>query len=154
MLSPEGQVVVRAAGFIDLDVGIREPEACVGCTAQYLEATRNARRLSLDLRFRHGLNVLDSRATRDVERLVAFLHTHPGRRVRLVGFSDAGGTAELNAQLSKQRAKVVAAELEARGVHPSVVVGLGAQMPVGSNDTPEGRQRNRRVEVWLETEGA
>jgi phosphate transport system substrate-binding protein len=43
----------------------------------------------------------------------------------------------------------VADRLEAYGVHAAVIQGLGDQMPVASNDTPAGRDRNRRVEVWV-----
>ncbi len=52
-------------------------------------------------------------------------------------------------QLSRERAKVVADRLTAYGVTPDVVESFGEAMPVASNDTPLGRDRNRRVEVWL-----
>jgi phosphate binding protein len=150
-LSAEGQSVVRDAGFVDLGVGIREASDCAACTPGYAHAVAGARRLSLDFRFRPGLDQLDSRATRDLDRLVVFLRAHPGGRLRLFGFSDAAGEATTNLLLSQQRARVIGDELEARGAKPAVVAGFGAEMPVASNDTPEGRERNRRVEVWLES---
>lgn len=150
-LSADGQAVVRAAGFVDLGVGIRDASDCAGCTAGHARAVAGARRLSLDFRFRPGLDLLDSRATRDIDRLVVFLRAHPGARLRLFGFSDAAGDATTNLLLSQQRARVIADELDARGVKPAVVAGFGAEMPVATNETAEGRERNRRVEVWLES---
>jgi phosphate transport system substrate-binding protein len=42
-------------------------------------------------------------------------------------------------------------EFERRGLKPSVVVGFGSDLPVASNDTDDGRDKNRRVEVWLKS---
>ncbi len=43
----------------------------------------------------------------------------------------------------------VARELETRGVHPALVEGYGAARPVAANTDDGGRERNRRVEIWL-----
>jgi phosphate transport system substrate-binding protein len=69
--------------------------------------------------------------------------------VGLVGFSDSAGSSESNETLSRDRAKVVEGELKSRGVNAAVVDGFGEAMPVASNGTPQGREHNRRVEVWL-----
>ena len=151
-LSSDGQKVVRDAGFVDLDVSLQDPGPCVGrCPGRYAELTRDAKRLSLDFRFRTGREELDSRATRDFDRLLGFLRGRPGR-LRLIGFSDGSGNAAGNVALSLARARTIAAELDARGVHPDQVAGLGGEMPVASNDDEAGRERNRRVEVWLTNE--
>jgi len=55
----------------------------------------------------------------------------------------------VNDALSKTRATAVAQQFEQRGVNASAVVGLGSQLPVASNETAEGREKNRRVEIWL-----
>ena len=57
--------------------------------------------------------------------------------------------SELDSKVSRDRAKSLADRLEAYGVHAAVIEGLGDQMPVASNDTPAGRDHNRRVEVWV-----
>ena len=69
----------------------------------------------------------------------------------LCGFADSIGTSEANQALSVNRANVVADEFRLRGIVPVVVTGFGAANPVASNKTEEGRQKNRRVEVWLRT---
>ena len=72
-----------------------------------------------------------------------------GRSALLFGFSDATGSRGDNMVLSQQRADIVASQLLARGLHVVLQRGLGPDMPVADDATEEGRERNRRVEVWL-----
>jgi PiT family inorganic phosphate transporter len=149
-LSSEGQTLVAAAGFVNLAaVAAADTGACAGCTPEYLGTTSGARRLSLNFRFRPGSSDLDSRGQRDVARLVAVLHSQRDPQVELLGFSDNQGGGDSNVQISRERAQRVAQSLEGYGVHPSIIQGLGAQMPIASNDSVGGRERNRRVEVWI-----
>jgi phosphate transport system substrate-binding protein len=149
-LSPEGQSVVRASGFVDLNVQAIEPRPCdARCSPRYAMLTRSARRLSLDFRFHAAHAGLDSRGLRDIDRLITFLHQVPDAKLMLLGFSDSRGTYAQNQALSHERAKKVEEELAARGVHVALVDALGQEMPLSSNGTDPGRERNRRVEVWL-----
>jgi phosphate transport system substrate-binding protein len=43
----------------------------------------------------------------------------------------------------------VRSALESEGIRPAVVEGFGEELPVADNATPEGREKNRRVEIWL-----
>jgi phosphate transport system substrate-binding protein len=155
VLSSDGQAVVGRVGFVDLELAVKEPEPCGrGCTAAYARATAHARRLSVNFRFRAGSDQLDSRALRDIDRLVTFLHTRAkdvagAGDVRLLGFSDASDDGRLNQRTSLSLARAVADELAVRGVGAGTVMGFGAKMPVASNADDAGRERNRRVEVWL-----
>jgi phosphate transport system substrate-binding protein len=84
----------------------------------------------------------------DLTRVVTFvtdLH-YSGDNLVLLGFDDA---KEAAANLSKARADAVAQQFEQHGVKAGTVMGFGSQIAVASNDTPEGRQKNRRVEIWL-----
>jgi phosphate transport system substrate-binding protein len=151
-LSPAGQAVVRDAGFIDLTVALRDGEPCdTRCPRAYAALIAHAQRLSLDFRFRSGSDEVDSRATRDLDRVVQFLRDYPGAKLLLLGFSDAAGATSGNVRLSQHRAATIARELELRGVHAQRVESFGAAMPVAPNASEADRQRNRRVEVWLET---
>jgi phosphate transport system substrate-binding protein len=96
-----------------------------------------------------GSSELDSKGQRDVGRVAAAVRAQRHAAVVLLGFADPQGGADANKQVSLDRAKSVAERLEAYGVHAAVIEGLGDQMPVASNDTPAGRDRNRRVEVWV-----
>lgn len=71
--------------------------------------------------------------------------------VDVIGHTDSTGRAEYNQGLSERRAGSVAAYLESREVlHARLVVtGMGQDVPVASNDTPDGRALNRRVEIVL-----
>jgi outer membrane protein OmpA-like peptidoglycan-associated protein len=47
------------------------------------------------------------------------------------------------------QAKIVESQLSLRGIKLAVVRGYGSELPVATNDTSEGRERNRRVEIWI-----
>jgi phosphate transport system substrate-binding protein len=67
----------------------------------------------------------------------------------LIGFADAQGEEASNLALSRERAQSVASALAARGIAVPVVRWFGEEQPVGDNSTVAGRERNRRVEVWV-----
>lgn len=73
----------------------------------------------------------------------------PSARVTLNGYTDNSGTEGINIPLSAQRAGVVADFLVSHGVATDHITtkGLGSTNPVASNDTAEGRAKNRRVEI-------
>jgi outer membrane protein OmpA-like peptidoglycan-associated protein len=75
----------------------------------------------------------------------------PNMRVRIVGHTDSTGSDAVNNPLSLDRAQAVRDYIAARGVAPSRVetAGHGEREPVASNDTEDGRARNRRVEIFL-----
>jgi outer membrane protein OmpA-like peptidoglycan-associated protein len=72
--------------------------------------------------------------------------------VDVEGHTDSVGADDYNLQLSQQRAGTVAGYLRTRGVNDKriVAVGAGENEPVASNDSPDGRQQNRRVELKLQ----
>lgn len=71
--------------------------------------------------------------------------------VDVFGFTDSTGSAQHNFDLSQRRALSVANYLEGQGVDARrfAVTGFGAERPIASNATPEGRAQNRRVEIQL-----
>jgi outer membrane protein OmpA-like peptidoglycan-associated protein len=71
--------------------------------------------------------------------------------VEVAGHTDSTGSAQHNQALSERRADSVAAYLRSRGVSNDrlIAVGGGENYPVASNDTPAGRQLNRRVEITI-----
>lgn len=148
-LSRHAQEVVTRSQFIDLGLFTQQARCSALCSPRYAAAIANAERVSMDFRFRTGSTEPDSRAGRDLDRLVALLAERVQDSVLLFGFSDSVGNASANSKLSTERAKAIARELAMRGVLASLVTGFGAEMPVASNEADMGRQRNRRVEVWL-----
>ncbi len=91
----------------------------------------------------------------DLAALAANLQRYPNTVVEVVGHTDNTGEASYNQDLSARRAQSVAAELFANGIPPSRVAtfGRGEDQPVASNLTPEGRQQNRRVEIFIRPVG-
>lgn len=79
------------------------------------------------------------------------LKKYPDTNLVIEGHTDSSGSDEYNMNLSKQRAQSVANFLSGLGVSSSrfTIVGYGESKPVASNDTTEGKQLNRRVEISI-----
>lgn len=149
-LSDAGQDVVKQIGFVSQNPYTQKVADDANWPADYRQLVNGTERLSFDFRFESGTGNPDTKARRDLGRLVDYLgRTGRGRAVLLAGFADGIGASAANQQLSLDRAKVIAAALQARGIDVLEVKGFGSAIPVASNDTPAGRERNRRVEVWL-----
>jgi len=71
--------------------------------------------------------------------------------VEVAGHTDSTGAAQYNQELSERRAQSVAAYLQSRKVNGErlMIVGGGESYPIASNDSPAGRQLNRRVEITI-----
>lgn len=148
-LSDAGQRVVAETGFVSQTPRAEKVRSEPFQPSAYRRLTADAERLSLNFRFESGSDALDSKSVRDLDRLVHWLVSNPSRQVVLLGFTDASGDAKRNDALSLQRARRVADELRTRGIQPAQILGLGQAMPVATNASDDGRNRNRRVEVWL-----
>lgn len=149
--SPRGQEVVAKNGFIAQKVQAVHVDPHAGMPPSYLQLAREANRLSVNFRFQEGSALLDNKALRDVERVLAYLRDKGKleNSVVLVGFGDPKQDSERSALLSKLRAMAVRRELAKAGVTFREITGLGDALPVAANSGEEGRIKNRRVEVWV-----
>jgi outer membrane protein OmpA-like peptidoglycan-associated protein len=95
---------------------------------------------------------LSAVAKAHLDQVAAYLTDHPQVRLTVRGHSDNSGTDEINWALSKQRAVAVVAYLVHRHVAADRLrpAAFAATSPVASNDTPDGRAANRRVEFAIE----
>jgi len=86
-----------------------------------------------------------------LDSIAAFLRIESKASVNVLGHTDNSGKEDYNLTLSSQRAEVVAEFLLDRGVDSERVnfIGKGSSQPVLPNDTPEGRRKNRRVEILI-----
>ena len=103
-----------------------------------------------DLVFASGSSALAAGRYGSLAGLAAWLEADAQGQIILVGHTDASGTLEGNVKLSKLRAESVRQELlHSYKVAPEQVQaeGIGFLSPRASNLTPEGRDKNRRVEV-------
>ena len=85
-----------------------------------------------------------------LEEMSKLLRSRPSLKLQVVGHTDSQGGYEHNTDLSRRRAEAVATSLVSRyGVDSGRLraAGVGPLSPVASNDTPEGRAKNRRVEL-------
>ena len=79
------------------------------------------------------------------------LKKYDNSTVLVSGHTDSTGSAEYNLKLSRERAQSVASYLEGQGIKSSrfEVLGMGSSNPIASNDTANGREKNRRVEIKI-----
>jgi outer membrane protein OmpA-like peptidoglycan-associated protein len=87
----------------------------------------------------------------NLDKIAEFLAKNVERDVSVEGHADSTGEDDYNLDLSERRAKAVRKALLERGISEGRVesFGFGETQPVASNDTPEGRRKNRRVEVII-----
>jgi phosphate transport system substrate-binding protein len=172
VLSKEAQPVIGSAQFVDQspdslsfdDQGGRIAYALNAPTEdfniaemrQLIADMNGAKRLSITFRFKSASTELDIKARADIDRLVALAATPEvrGKTLLLLGFADSIGPYGGNAVLSIGRATQVKDTLlvAAKGtIDPALVVhkGYSELAPVACNDQTEGRNLNRRVEVWV-----
>ncbi|OPL13533.1 MAG: hypothetical protein AVO38_13340 [delta proteobacterium ML8_D] len=122
-----------------------------------LQAKQTQRGLVLtmgDVLFDTGKSSLKPGACLTIEKLAVFLKEYPNRNVRIEGFTDSVGSEEFNLGLSIRRAEAVRNALNRLGIELDRILyhGYGEMYPVASNDTAEGRQHNRRVEIVISDE--
>ena len=94
--------------------------------------------------------VVKSSLVADLNTLARSMNDHPNTTIEVVGHTDNTGTSAYNQALSEQRARAVRGIL-INTVNPNRVIayGVGETRPVASNASAEGRQANRRVEIFI-----
>ncbi|MGC2628369.1 MAG: phosphate ABC transporter substrate-binding/OmpA family protein [Rhodomicrobium sp.] len=114
---------------------------------------RNARRLSVNFHFPKNSAALDDKARQDIPRLATFLKNDGAKfkEILLAGFTDNTGTFDGNRAVAFARATAFKNALTAEGVPAGqiIVKSYGSLLPAGCNATEAGKEKNRRVEVWV-----
>ena len=102
-----------------------------------------------DLNYQTGSAGLTPESARTVTDVVAILKAYPTAKVRLEGHTDNTGDPAANKQLSLNRAKSVRDMMVANGIDAARLdyAGFGQERPIASNDTEDGRAKNRRTEL-------
>ncbi|NVI93104.1 OmpA family protein [Actinomadura sp. BRA 177] len=143
--SPDATPVRTIAHPIDA-----RAEALDGTTEIHDDGDQVKVSLSSDVLFRLNQTALTPRAEALLRRTAAQIDASPGRTVRIEGHADSSGTDSINDPLSARRADTVRAKLSTLVTRTGVTFdakGYGSHRPLWSNDTEEGRRRNRRVTV-------
>ena len=83
-----------------------------------------------------------------INEIYDLLAEHPEIKVSVEGHTDSDGDFDMNQQLSDERARTVMNQLVAMGIAQDRLIskGFGKSKPMDTNDTPEGKANNRRVE--------
>ena len=97
---------------------------------------------------KHDIN---QKSKETLDKLVSILNEYPETNVLVAGYTDSVGKAEYNMGLSKRRAQAVTNYFTSKGLVASrfTTKWYGKENPVADNATPEGRAKNRRVNVII-----
>jgi outer membrane protein OmpA-like peptidoglycan-associated protein len=104
-----------------------------------------------DLLFETNSSTLNETFKLRLDTVATVIRQHEGSRISIVGHTDNSGRERSNAMLSQDRADAVARYLASTGISISAITteGRGSSDPVADNATAEGRQKNRRVQIFL-----
>ena len=107
-----------------------------------------------DVLFDSGKSTLRAGTREKLAKLSGIVLAYPGLRLAIEGNTDSVGSDAMNQQLSEQRANSVRDYLANENIPAASMTsqGLGKTQPVATNDTAEGRQQNRRVELIVSGE--
>lgn len=144
-----GQSIVEDVGFVSQNIKLGKPFDNDFYPSDMRELTARSERMSINFRFKSGSDELDTKSLNDLDRVAKYVDVNAPKRVQLFGFSDSEGDAGKGKELSERRAKVVEQQLIQRGIYPLVAKGMGEAAPLAASNTEEGKNINRRVEVWI-----
>jgi outer membrane protein OmpA-like peptidoglycan-associated protein len=119
-----------------------------GCPDELPQAVENFMGVIAGIEFDTGKAEIRPSSAIALEKALNVLTEYPSLRVEITGHTDNTGAREKNLDLSQQRADSVKEYLIGRGIQPSRIQskGAGPDVPLTTNDTLAGRQKNRRIE--------
>jgi len=108
-------------------------------------------RLSVTIYFKTGKEEVDDDSKLAFERVVEFISRpeNKGKNVNVCGFTDNVGSVASNNRLAKNRAEKLKAKLADKCSNSISTNGFGPNAPIADNSTDEGREKNRRAEIWI-----
>ncbi|HTF05835.1 MAG TPA: DUF5723 family protein [Bacteroidia bacterium] len=104
-----------------------------------------------NLEFESGKDIIKPESFASLDELAELMKKKPEWKLRITGHTDNVGKAPANMKLSEKRAKAVKAYLVKKGIDEKRLITewFGQTRPIAPNTTPEGRQKNRRVEMLI-----
>jgi len=109
-------------------------------------------RQTLNVEFDFDKSTIKKGYDKDINDLAKVMKDYPDLNVVIEGHTDNVGTAAYNKKLSQRRAEAVKQYMVEKGIDANRITaeGFGFDRPIASNDTEEGRQKNRRVEAAVD----
>ncbi len=101
--------------------------------------------------FNTNEDVMKASANAVLDSVAIVAKEYDKTNLQVIGYTDSTGNDKINIPLSQRRAATVANYLQMRGVNGARIssAGMGASNPIATNATAEGREQNRRVEIYL-----
>ena len=155
-----GAAVGAGAGALigrKMDKQQKELEEQLGQQAQVEQTTDQNGLQAIKVTFNGGIlfptngTTLSAKAKKDLTSFATSLRENPNTNVQIYGFTDNTGSYQVNERVATGRADAVLTYLANSGVAANRLAAQGVPMAdyVASNDTPEGRAQNRRVEIYI-----
>jgi general secretion pathway protein A len=131
------------------EAAVAAAAAAPGAVSSTTLATNPFARGKVIIFFPYNSNELTPEALAVMDRIAEFLKANPSRKAEIRGYTDSVGAVNYNLSVSAFRANSIKSYLTGKGVNASNLSaqGLGPKNPIASNDTLEGREQNRRVEI-------
>ena len=128
--------------------GISNVRICEGAVPLYDRLISNGKIVTYNITFETGKADLKEESIIELQRIATLMAQYSDLELVVEGHTDNTGSASTNNEISMKRAENVVAALVELGVEKSRLtpVGKGSSEPIGSNNTAEGRSKNRRVE--------
>jgi len=106
-------------------------------------------KITLNINYEPNSVEPDDAAKQALDTLAISLKAYPELKIEIKGFTDALGSARTNLKISQERAEAVQKYLQTQGIAADRMIasGYGESEFVDTNDTPEGRAKNRRIEI-------
>ena len=133
--------------------GLKELKGCPPAPVLKVEEQKILERAFSSLEFATGKDIIKSVSLPSLNDLAKLMKEHAADwTLKLSGHTDNQGDAAKNMLLSEKRAKAVKKYLVSKGVAADKIIAewFGQTVPIADNNTPEGRQKNRRVEMKVE----
>ncbi len=133
--------------------GLKELKGCPPAPVLKVEEQKILEKAFASLEFATGKDIIKSVSFKSLNELAGLMKQHATDwTLRLSGHTDNQGDAAKNMILSEKRAKAVKKYLMKKGVKEDKIIAewFGQTVPIADNNTPEGRQKNRRVEMKVE----
>jgi len=145
---PKGisQLAIKSNGR--MEYMIKNFRLAGGGSDAYHEIMTSGKLVTHGIHFASGKADILPESMGTINEVFHILDRHPDLKLEIDGYTDNDGTPDANLKLSKERAEAVKGQLVTMGIDTARLgaKGLGEAFPVASNDTPEGKASNRRVE--------
>lgn len=146
-------ILVSAKGYIPANLSVEDWNALENNTLYMIPAVKGASLVLKNIQFSKGTAEFeDARSIQVLDQLLEFMQENEKIKIRLEGHTDNAGDPGLNKDLSFKRASKIRAYLTLKGINFERIriSGWGGTRPIADNSTEEGRELNRRVEMYIE----